>query len=543
MPQGERLSDEQVGGALRTLIGAWLRTHPAQAGAIRDIAITIAQEADAIASAERREAQPIEVLHEAAMAAASAGPPANAGPVGSARIVERPPVPLSAGFVPLKIGDGAVQIQVRGTSDEIARARGSAQEAAPSRSLEFRRVDLDLVVRRSQLKAEACAVAVSRRAAADSSEEPAQVSRLNALLQRAKQLDSCFLWMLFPDRAQPDDAALFQTRECYDNLARACAIVRGSEAVAQTDRRTTALALLAEAQSALRAQLEGTWLTRPDQCQEDAFQYLDEATAAESIYIERYMRLSDAADPAAWSDLRARLVARSNADALRESESKRTRNLLDKVGFHANRAQAAPDEREHHVRRIEEALAALEALAIPPEDPRVRERLRLLPEVPEELGLFPLLGRGLAGRSEEKAPRAAPKDYSPTVLRVREGLRDSVLVVVGGQRRQESVDRLVEAFELRDVDWVSLNEHSTAAPLHAPIARPEVQVVAVLIKLAGHQHVDEATAAARRSGKALVRVPAGYSPEQLAAQILEQASDKLAAATRAGKRGVALDVS
>lgn len=529
MSWGEHVSDERAGAALRVLIGAWLRTHPSEAVAVRDLAMAIVQEANAAAGLAETApiiepaVDPMPVPADIAVSRLSPEAPT------SARIVDRPPAPLSSGFVPLKIGDVLAQIQVRGTSDEIARARGSACEAPDRETREFRQVDLSLIVRRSTLKAEACSVAVTRRAAVDTAEEAAQVARVNGLLQRAKQLDSCFLWMLFPDREQPGDADLLQTRECYENLARACKVAQGTDGETGPDRRHSSLALLAEAQSALRAQLERTWLTRPDQCQEDAFQFLDETTTSEGIYVERHMRRSDPADPNAWADLRARLEERLSADAVRESELKRAKTFLDKISFHARGAASAPDERDHHLRRIEDAISGLGALAIAPEDRRVRERLQSIARIAVDVGELPLLARAVNCTTENRSSESRTRAFSSAVMRVRDMLRGSVLVIVGGERRQDAVDRLVEAFEIRGVEWIVLNEHTTAAPLHAPIARADVLVVAVLIKLTGHQHSDEAAAAARIAGKALVRIPAGYSPEQIAAQILEQASDRLSA--------------
>jgi len=52
--------------------------------------------------------------------------------------------------------------------------------------------------------------------------------------------------------------------------------------------------------------------------------------------------------------------------------------------------------------------------------------------------------------------------------------------------------------------------------------------VVILVKLCGHHHVDEARTWARACGKAFVMLPAGYNPEQIATQVLEQASGRLA---------------
>ena len=101
------------------------------------------------------------------------------------------------------------------------------------------------------------------------------------------------------------------------------------------------------------------------------------------------------------------------------------------------------------------------------------------------------------------------------------------IVVIGGERNAEAVQRLTEAFELKDAEWVELTEHGPGTPMRAPIYRPDTAVVIVIIKLTGHLHSDEARDYAAAAGKPCVMLSGGYNPERVAAEIMEQASDRL----------------
>ena len=129
-----------------------------------------------------------------------------------------------------------------------------------------------------------------------------------------------------------------------------------------------------------------------------------------------------------------------------------------------------------------------------------------------------------AERPEEPAE---PRGWSETVQTVRGLLEGGAAVVIGGERRQEAVDRLVDAFGLERVDWVELVEHGPGEPMRAPIARDDVRLVLVITKLTGHVHADEARAYAEAAGKPWVMLEAGYNPERVAYDVLQQAGERL----------------
>ena len=85
-----------------------------------------------------------------------------------------------------------------------------------------------------------------------------------------------------------------------------------------------------------------------------------------------------------------------------------------------------------------------------------------------------------------------------------------------------------DAFQLQELFWIETREHESISGFEPYIARPDVAVVNLAIRWSSHSHGD-AQLFCERYGKPLVRLPAGYNPNQVAAQILKQCSERLAA--------------
>lgn len=186
----------------------------------------------------------------------------------------------------------------------IAHSVGAAAPSAPA----HRRggVGLDLVSQRASVKARAC------RARANGIE----MSRGDAqeLLNEARAMRGCWLWMLQPEGEGLSGERAERMAEVYENLARAASYVQGIALGEALDAEATASAyrLLAEAQSALWVALSDAHVQR-DQDQIDAFIWLRERTRDERVYLDRFMRREDPADPDQWADLRARIDRASGA--------------------------------------------------------------------------------------------------------------------------------------------------------------------------------------------------------------------------------------
>ncbi|MBL8991014.1 MAG: hypothetical protein JNJ48_05470 [Phycisphaerae bacterium] len=138
-----------------------------------------------------------------------------------------------------------------------------------------------------------------------------------------------------------------------------------------------------------------------------------------------------------------------------------------------------------------------------------------------------LMAASVARREPGAEEEPEPRRYSATVERVRAWLRGARVVLVGGAVYEHARQRLIDAFELGELEWVSIREHASSAPLESAVARPDTRLVLALVKLAGHQHIDDARRWARQHGRPLVMVPGGYNPEQVAAEIAAQVSDRL----------------
>jgi hypothetical protein len=508
----------------------------------KDLAPSIAVIAEQLLHAAR------EVQGGGAAGAAAAAPEASLVPV--AQSVAQAPVrkaaepatvtgpKLSSGFVPLKLADNSItHVRVLGTGEDIAAARFSAQHDAAAKPEvdgdEHRKhqpPDLELITTRCALKSQACHAAIVRRAATGTATEQEEVRKIGTLITQGKGLDNCYLWMVNRAKPQPSDDVMRLISHAYDNLGAAAKCCVRVPRNSRSDRRAQALNLLAEAQSALRVALIPTWLTLPDKDQDDSFRYLDDSTTYEQVFIPRFMKLSDPAEPAIWEDLRDRIDVFAKSLEQDEESTRQIRTSINKIRHHAKAIAGAPGEdRTHDWQKIESALENL-VQAGRTREPEVIELLKpVAAGAPSGEG-FTALGRVLESVRDDSDDEDSGQErqYSAAVAKVRDMLAGSRVVIVGGERREDAVHRIRDAFELADVEWVALPEHGSTAPAEAPIRRADTRLVLVLIRLAGHLHTEEVAMFCERHGKALIRMPAGYNPERIAAEVLEQASGKLA---------------
>lgn len=451
------------------------------------------------------------------------------------------------GIVPLKIGDATVHLAVQGATEDLGRARQAAavrdEEDESPRSRSFAGLDLSLIATRCRLKAASCRLYIERRAAmGDAERERPVLARMEAMIAEAKAMRDCFLWAFWRERPAPPDETLRVIARCYDALADSSSLVERLDAMgdrASRDELPLAMQQMATASSALRIALQDTWMTSPDVDQEESHLWLRRESFTRRIFIRRNMALSDPADPLAAESLITEVAA-----LLREVESRSAaragvEKAFKRLEYHARRAANAPNAPdEHDLRKIAETIATLRDSGVRESDTRYSEALP--PAVATILASHPsaevaevasrVLGRSDRA-SDEETEDERPREWSERVVAVREMLVDRRMVVIGGEPRPDAIARMRDAFGVREVDWVRLTEHGTGEPMRAPIQRAETSVVVVIIKLAGHLHADEARAYASEAGKPCVSLPGGYNPEQIADAILQQASDRLRAAT------------
>ena len=100
------------------------------------------------------------------------------------------------------------------------------------------------------------------------------------------------------------------------------------------------------------------------------------------------------------------------------------------------------------------------------------------------------------------------------------------IVLIGGNRRREAQEALRRGLGLKDLIWIETKEHQAVAAFEPLIARPDVVVVLLAIRWSSHAFGD-VKQLCDRHGKRLVRLPGGYNPNQVAAQISAQSSTQL----------------
>jgi len=206
---------------------------------------------------------------------------------------------------------------------------------------------------------------------------------------------------------------------------------------------------------------------------------------------------------------------------------------LNKMRFHLERVvHGTAADPEEEWRKL--AVLVSDALASPAHHESVELR-RLLEDFARRIPERRLVDNvyALSKELERVAKSGAHRVEKPRapltpVQQVAELLRGRALLVIGGDPRSEHAERLRDAFELSEVLWPGTSEVNPSVSAFEPlVARAEVAVVLMLIKLNRHGVTEELPAVCERYGKPVVRLVGGYHPEQVAAQILKQVGKRL----------------
>lgn len=501
-------------------------------------------------------------LDELERASSTAPSPADATP--SVRTSPAPaPRAEPTAVVPLRIGDARIEVPVTGGQHAIGAARESAEvryardEEADylERTARARSIDLELVARRCRLKVDSCRHQIVRQnQAADSPEEHESLQRMNELINRAKAMPDCFLWMFFRKGLPTGDEQLEVIAGCYEAMADAAALCHAIEPLDQWPDEGVvreALQLLSTTSSGLRVSLEETWLTQPDIDQDEVHQWLKLVTAEHRYHVRQHMQLSDPANPVvdvpAAREQAIVLLARIKEENTRREKAQR---FMKKALYHAQKVRDAADSPygvdspQHDCQKVNEAIDALVDLDPPELVGMIRQLAHLASpdsfatDVPAHALLVEAASLNATNaRSHSKAadkaiiePETQARSWSDDVMRVRGLLDGGQIVVVGGEPRRDAIDRMIDAFALDQVIWPELTEHGTAEPMRAPITNPRTRLVVVIIKLTGHEHAERARDFAKQASVPFVLLPAGYNPEQIAAEVLKQVSTQLRSA-------------
>jgi hypothetical protein len=392
---------------------------------------------------------------------------------------------------------------------------------------ENRASDWGLLASRCRAKAEAARWAAERqrrvheRSVSPDEDAPDDPS----MVEWSEMLTDAFYWASTDDLSDtPDITLLDQVGGCFETVAEGLYLVQ--DASHRPGGLERALPLLAEAQSALRRSL-GRLKVQEDPDQSEVFEKVRDAAARHRLFLKRFMRSDDPADPAGWPALLVKIETQAGSHL----HSERQTILLDRL---RSLCKTASGERtDGWWPSILIALEELIGEGMPPSNREIRDLLLpLLDDLPEVQDMP--LGPRLVLREIDRFLATRPSPVTPVAFHeqaasVREAARllsGRSIVLIGGLRRPEAQRSLKSALGLVELVWVETKEHQSIAPFEPIIARPEVALVLLAIRWSSHAF-GEVRRYCDRHGKPLVRLPGGYSVNQVAAQILAQSSGHL----------------
>ncbi|MGL4462757.1 MAG: hypothetical protein ACRC1K_11455 [Planctomycetia bacterium] len=397
--------------------------------------------------------------------------------------------------------------------------------------------DLPLVEKRCKLKAVGARWSVERQTLiAKRVDYAVEVSpRDREHITQARQMPGCLLWMMLPTWPLPKDSSLMETvAECFLAAGEAADLLHTLGAEPDAERMERALAVAAEAQSMLRIAVKKV-NEYEESDQLALYHWLKNYTNTNGVYIQRFMRLDDPADPSLVASLRERITQQRRGIETGRDRGKEQKRLLGKVKFIAKQLADA-DENDDRWRTLATTVDELVSSGVAPSNRDLRDSLLPLVDegpTPDDapkgfLQAMRETERFLAQRPPAEDVRAT-STLSSDVEKVRRLLSGKCVILIGGERRQGAEDRLVDAFGLAELEWVATREHESIERFRAPVYRPDVAVVLLAIRWASHSYSDVEEFCID-AGKPLVRLPAGYHPNQVADMILKQCGSRLASA-------------
>ena len=183
--------------------------------------------------------------------------------------------------------------------------------------------------------------------------------------------------------------------------------------------------------------------------------------------------------------------------------------------------------KDHDWKKVIEAVEDLVCQGTPASSTELRDMLvPIADELPEGVELPEGFRRVLAEVDRHLATQSPAatqfvREVSPEVQRVASLYKGKTLVLIGGDRRPNAYEALINAFGLKELIWISTREHESTEYFVPYIARPDVDAVLLAIRWSSHSYGD-VKGMCDRYGKEFFRLPAGYNPNQVAHQLLQQ---------------------
>jgi hypothetical protein len=398
-------------------------------------------------------------------------------------------------------------------------------------------VDFALIEQRCRLKAEGARWAVARRRLlANRADFTTDVEPLDRdLIARAKLLPNCFLWLNHPNGPSSNDASRYdEVAACFETLAEAVALVRSMEDDKDRDavEFENALNLLAEAQSMLRISVV-KFDNYADTDQRDVFQWLKHTANEQQIFIRRFMRLDDPGDPNLAADLQARIKAAAGSVVEARKRIKQQKKVFSKLAHKCQILKDQPDHADDYWPVIYAMVDELYTGGIPSTHRDFREALLPLMDLLPENEELPRSMQSVV-KDIERFLDASPEGGEetnedrphPDVLETAKLLKGRSLVLVGGDRRESAEQALVESLGLKGVHWVSTQDQDGLGSLESAVSQPDVALVLLAIRWSSHSYGD-VKVICEKNHKPLVRLPGGFSVNQVASQVMAQTGGRL----------------
>ena len=394
--------------------------------------------------------------------------------------------------------------------------------------------DLPLIAERCRLKTSAVQWAAERQRKGGDGFTEDLAQRYGELVAKAQSKPDCYLWMCRSDFALFDPGQYEVLAGCFQAAAEAAEVL--SDALADPDRTEPLdkiFHLAAETQSALRVAVEATSPYHADFDQRRLFHWLRSGASQRGVWISRYMKLDDSADPATWPDLVPRWQElRETVSATKDKDKRRKKNLK-KVRYLMNHRRAHPESD-----RVEDWNAAIQAVTelvqdgVPPSNAELRDAIMpVLDDMPGDLEptkefslVLKEIDRCLALKPTDEEDQAAEEE-NEEVRRTAKLLGGKTVVIIGGVKRWDAAEAIEKAFGLKELVWVEGRDQSYYT-FESQVARPDVAVILLAIRWSRHGFSD-VKKFCDQYGKLLVRLPTGYNPNIVAHHILSQVGDRL----------------
>ncbi len=345
------------------------------------------------------------------------------------------------------------------------------------------------------------------------------------LIDAAKENGTC-LWMCLPTFDVPNDPnELHRLAYCFDVTADSITLLQNAFASAYDSDVTVedCLDLVGKAQIALRAAV-CVVNDRRDDDQHDLFLILREAAQN----LQHYIPLNGDGDSPTSEELlgvRERIATMQKVVEQGRVFQERLAILKDQVDANPQTTAQWLVVSKQVSRLVDEGMA--------PSNTQLREILLptfdSIPEYDKFDPNFNLVIREIDGYLESRPEIDDTLDQdepSGEVLQVRKLLEGRKLLLIGGAHRPAAKQNLKEAFALQDVIWLTTEPHDSYHDFKPKLYESGVAVVLLAIRFSSHSF-SKTKKFCDEAGIPFVRLPAGYNPNQVARQILDQCGPRL----------------